>query len=347
LALVSLFLVSARVVKQNEVEDIFRNEITNQNAEAEEFVEEEDEEIVEEEEEEEEEEEAQEEEEEEEEEKWIELQDESGDFDVSQLRPVSFANEDLSEQSEEAVYKGEKAELGMFPYVVYVMVNKRYFCTGILYNKKTVLTAAHCVDPKFYNLPKADPDSIIVRAGSIYRTQGGQSTTVDKFKTHPDFDPQTFAFDIAVLTLKESFELSEDTYTEAAKFSDKKLKAKDSLWLAGYGLMEAQDRQEGYPLSLLYGELEWQQPQVCAKAYQRTSRKIDPKSEFCAGVKPMSGCRGDSGGPLITADSAKEATTGKAQVVGMLIYGVNCGGPNIFLSLKGNKSVWKFIQKNA
>jgi len=69
-------------------------------------------------------------------------------------------------------------------------------------------------------------------------------------------------------------------------------------------------------------------------------------NEFCGGAKDSGGCRGDSGGPIVTASSAKDVMKGKAQVVGMLTYGVDCGGSNIYLDFS-NKKLSKWIKKNA
>jgi len=341
LALASLFLVSARVVRLNEViETSHQNEIKEAIDENEDELLDEEEEKI----------------EDEEKNNWIELEDEDEDedFDASKLRPISFSsnysNRDLSELSAEEVYNGLPADLGMFPFVVYIQINKRYFCTGILYDKDSVVTAAHCVHPKFFQIYNAQANTIIVRAGSTNRIRGGQTSVVSKYVVHPDFEAQTFSNDVAVLKLKTPFQLNADKYyTDAAKFSSSKLKPKSDYWLAGYGLTTSSDQQEGYPVSLQYGKLAWQKSKVCEDAYSQTKRKIDPKGEFCAGggKEDMSGCRGDSGGPLVTAKSEKDLMKGKVQVVGMLIYGINCGGPNIFTSLKNNNKVWKFIKKNV
>lgn len=358
LALVGLFLVSARVVKEtnldeltseNQVEDTF-----DENDEEEEEIHDEDEddeeidEINEE---------SQEDEEEDEEEEndWIELEDslEEEEVDALKLRPVSFSNDnsrDLTELSEEEIYNGLPAGLGAFPYVVYIQINKRFFCTGILYSRNTVITAAHCLIPQFYQRARIAPRTIIVRAGSVNRIRGGQTSVVTKYKIHPNFNPKTFTNDVALLTLKTPIKLAKKLYTAIAMFSRKVTMKKNMYWLAGYGLTTANDTQQGYPVSLQYGLLKLQPVQVCNKAFTVTKRKVS-NGEFCAGGSGkgygVSGCRGDSGGPLVTAKSEKALLQGKAQVVGMLTYGINCGLPNIFDSLTNHKTVWNFIRQNA
>lgn len=66
---------------------------------------------------------------------------------------------------------GSNAKKGEFPYAVSLQVpnkkgNLTHFCTGSLLDAKTVLTAAHCVEPVWYS-EKFYAEDVVVRAGSL------------------------------------------------------------------------------------------------------------------------------------------------------------------------------------
>lgn len=98
------------------------------------------------------------------------------------------------------VVGGEEAKLANIPYIISLsQQDKGHFCGGALVDARTVVTAAHCVADK-------NESSIIVRAGSLETSTGGIAVTAAQLILHPDYNPDSFRADIAVVKLSKSIE---------------------------------------------------------------------------------------------------------------------------------------------
>ncbi|WP_371494764.1 serine protease [Kitasatospora sp. NBC_00374] len=70
-----------------------------------------------------------------------------------------------------------------------------HFCGATLVTPQLLITAAHCVTGR-------RPTDVLVHLGAEYLATGGEDHLVDRIDIHPDFDPATYAHDLAVIGIR-------------------------------------------------------------------------------------------------------------------------------------------------
>nr|XP_036232198.1 serine protease SP24D isoform X2 [Bactrocera oleae] len=196
------------------------------------------------------------------------------------------------------ILNGQVAASAQFPYQVSVRVNKQHICGGALVSPKFVLTAAHCV----HNI---DDEILSVQAGTVSRTDGGESRAVSNVIIHPQYG---FDSDIALLLLATPFNYSDVVKGIAIAAWD--VPVGESVTISGWGRI-----YEGGPLStqLLYSRsLTTLKNEDCA-----ASDGITNPGTLCLLSPQRRGfCDGDDGGPAVF----------KNILVGIASYNANsCG----------------------
>ena len=114
--------------------------------------------------------------------------------------------------NDDRIVNGEDAELGQFPHQVLWTYDGRVMCGGSIYNKSTIITAAHCCkpfkdDPAHYQLELTD---IIAGCIDIDDVVNGQEKSIKSYLIHPDYMTNYMTNDICLLTLESDLEFNEN-----------------------------------------------------------------------------------------------------------------------------------------
>ena len=99
--------------------------------------------------------------------------------------------------AEPRIVGGDKASTQEYPYAVYLATDDGFqFCGGVLVDRDSVVTAAHCAQAV------AQDDLGVVAGRTDKRSEAGVRVDVAEVWVHPDFEAPWQGDDIAVLTLR-------------------------------------------------------------------------------------------------------------------------------------------------
>jgi trypsin len=198
-----------------------------------------------------------------------------------------------------AVVGGQAAEAGTFPWMAYILDfrgEEEGQCSGTVVAPNLVLTAGHCAE---------NMQSGVVNEASGYRVTTGnvdwatpaaerQESDVTRVIVCSCFDRRTLVGDVALL------QLSTPTTAPAVTLASSPVVATPAV-LAGWG--KTFPAQEAPMEALQWARTVTQGAASC----ERATSLFSPASEVCAIDPPerrTGVCEGDSGGPLLTADSS-------------------------------------------
>ncbi|XP_055380757.1 chymotrypsin-2-like [Condylostylus longicornis] len=183
---------------------------------------------------------------------------------------------------------GQDAPDGIAPYQVSLQSSSSgsHFCGGAIVSDKCILTAAHCVRGR-------QPSSTYVVVGSQTLSISGKRHQAESIVSHPRYNSPAYHHDIAVVCVKEKFELNDKV--QVIPMNDRKLVAGDVLRLTGWGTLSLGGRVPDKLQILNVGYV----PYADCKAAHGGSSMVG-EGHACTFNKAGEGaCHGDSGGPLV------------------------------------------------
>lgn len=218
---------------------------------------------------------------------------------------------------------------------IYPQNNKSANCSGVIYNSRFILTAAHCV------VNYLNSEKIIVERNN------GVKRKVIGLLHHSDYKGILSGDDIGLLLIDREFSVSNIIVANQGK-SEKTLKAfKEKLIVAGYGLNER--REESKSLAVA------EQRDISEKGIKIIGDVFNSNKMIAAGkwdrkiAKYSGACEGDSGGGLFTNEKLPT-------LVGLVSFGsIDCanGEPTVYTKvgyyfnwIKENQNIFNLAMKN-
>jgi trypsin len=206
---------------------------------------------------------------------------------------------------------GQKTSAQQWPFLVGLAesltrdARRGFICGGALLDRRTVLTAAHCV---WKNKPKYID---VVWGRSNLRGRSGHRVAVGKIKTHPHYSENTLSNDLALLQIKKPLPRTNIVVL------DKAPEAGTVLQTAGWG-----QTSSGYPSWLREASVSTLSDKQCQDHYGNINNTL----MFCAEGRRENPCTKDSGGPLV------EKTSSEVRLYGVVSWGdVDCrNSPTVY-----------------
>jgi secreted trypsin-like serine protease len=238
---------------------------------------------------------------------------------VRKLLPVAaLAAALLAPSSASAVVGGQDASRP-YPHMAELRLDGDYICGASLVAPSKILTAAHCVEGE-----QARSLSFVLGRPTRSDTSQGEEIGASSVTVHPQYDPDTQAFDVAVVTLSRSATAG-SPIALADPVADRPLwEPGDDVRVIGWGTRAGFDL---VGLTITDNLQEVDIPIVddaeCDQNYTLMGG-IDEATMVCAGNLhgTEDSCQGDSGGPLMTLGAG-----GELKQVGVVSWGFGCGFP--------------------
>ncbi|KAJ3653901.1 hypothetical protein Zmor_013127 [Zophobas morio] len=210
------------------------------------------------------------------------------------------------------VVGGSNASTGQFPFIISLRtITGSHTCGGSLIANNWVITAAHCVVggyPAYYS---------VVAGINQLNSNSGVSAKVADIIVHPNYNSNLIINDIALLRLSTPIQESSLIKIIQLEKNDND-NVRDAV-LIGWG-------RTSYPGNIP-NDLQYLPTRTTTYASCKNSWPTETivETEICAFTQAGQGaCHGDSGGPLISAESG--------QLIGLVSWGAPCalGAPDVY-----------------
>jgi hypothetical protein len=234
----------------------------------------------------------------------------------------AFLEGDVAEESE-AIVRGEPDDghAAVVAVDVFKTDGSETFCTGVLYAKKVVMTAAHCIDGAEAAMIYTGSDFY----GDMAELENDPATWVKyrlvfEFETHPKWDPETLNADIGVVYLDRKFEGVRPIPLSIRDINHHYIGQKAEI--VGFGSTGIDD--DGNPIDAYVkrkGKTFYQgAPRIKPLPVNPHPGILKPKirnqlMQFEGSAPKSNGCFGDSGGPSLMKFH------GRSYVVGITTWG--------------------------
>ncbi|XP_066967356.1 serine proteinase stubble isoform X2 [Macrobrachium rosenbergii] len=219
---------------------------------------------------------------------------------------------------------GSEATFGEWPWQVSLrqwrQVTFLHKCGAALLNENWAITAAHCVE-------NVQPDELLLRLGEFDLETSEEPYPFTERKvqivaTHPQFDPRTFEYDLALLRFQEPVNFLPNIIPICVPQDDYTF-INDTGYVTGWGRL-----YEDGPLHAKMQKVEVPviSNEDCRQMFLASGGLVNiPNIMMCAGYAEgkRDACEGDSGGPLVI-----QRSNGKWYLAGVISWGIGCALPN-------------------
>jgi len=219
---------------------------------------------------------------------------------------------------------GTQSSFGEWPWMVSLRQWKKnaflHKCGAALLNEYWVITAAHCVE-------NVSPTDLLLRLGefdvsSEKETYPYLERRVQIIAPHPQFDPRTFEYDLALLRFYEPIHYQRNIIPICIPDTNDTFVGRRGT-VTGWGRL-----YEDGPLPdvIQHVDVPIITNQKCESMYRKAGYIEDiPNIFVCAGLAEgaKDSCEGDSGGPLVLEDEDQ-----RWNLVGIISWGIGCALPN-------------------
>lgn len=229
--------------------------------------------------------------------------------------------------SKPRIVGGQETRIEQVPYLVYLRQRGSFLCGGSLISASCVLSAAHCVY-------EAQPKDYTVHAGaSRLAEEAPVVRSVAAFHISPDYAPNNFDMDVAILQLAEAVPLAAGQVATIPVCRTPPT-ANAYVRISGWGVTREGARDPAAQVRSTLVRVLTQRE--CQLAYAGQAQLSD--SMLCAAIRGVrDSCSGDSGGPLVY----------RGQVCGIVSWGFGCARlayPGVYTSVASGR-VQSFIEQ--
>ncbi|XP_056640918.1 serine proteinase stubble [Diorhabda sublineata] len=225
---------------------------------------------------------------------------------------------------EARIVGGEKSSFGKWPWQISLRQWRTstylHKCGAALLNENWAITAAHCVD-------NVAPSDLLLRLGEHDLSTESepylhQERRVQIVASHPQFDPRTFEYDLALLRFYEPINFQPNILPVCVPQTDENFVGK-TAYVTGWGRL-----YEDGPLPSILQEVSVPviNNTVCESMYRAAGYiELIPHIFICAGWKRggFDSCEGDSGGPMVI-----QRKDNRFLLAGVISWGIGCAEPN-------------------
>ena len=215
------------------------------------------------------------------------------------------------------IINGERA-VGPIPWQVFWSYPSTPRCGGTILDRRTILSAAHCVDIF------SQHQGITVKAGGINRNSPQQIVGVERIVYNSDlpYSEKTLENDIILLKLSQPLEFNYFVQPACLPPSPRFIPPDTRCLVSGWGTIDI--RNPKYENDLQWADVYITRQDTCRDQYAKSSASYQiTDGMICAhNLKEKDACQGDSGGPLICGQN------GLPVITGIVSFGEGCANPS-------------------
>ncbi|CAO1415663.1 unnamed protein product [Diamesa serratosioi] len=226
-------------------------------------------------------------------------------------RAITNSNCGTHGTSNGLILGGRNFNRGLWPWKVALFEvenrSRDFFCGGILISSHSVITAAHCMQPKGQRIIKS-PEQVLLAFGVYNLNDFGNPGTVSsyaiKINIHPDWNPSTNRYDadLALLQIENSLLFTNLIKPVCLWNGDDSINSVEGS-VVGWGKSESSKKHEDEPKEISVPIVS---NEVCFLAQPELS-SISSVRTFCGGSRDgvRGPCFGDSGSGLFVKNGQK------------------------------------------